>query len=70
MGYNGTQSEVVLGVLIDRYKHFQTMESGKYACRENAIIITKLEEALMWDQKRTNDRKKQGVEGRNIPHKS
>ena len=69
VGVNGTQSAVVLEVLIDRYRHFQTMENGKYACRENAIIITKLEEALMWDNYRTEKRKAQKVEGRNIAHK-
>ena len=31
---------------------------------ENAITITKLEEALMWQNKRTLDREKRGVEGK------
>lgn len=34
-----------------------------YPCRENAITITKLEEALMWQEKRTKDRVERGVEG-------
>ena len=34
-----------------------------FACRENAIALTHLEEALMWLQKRTLDRMKRGVEG-------
>jgi hypothetical protein len=35
-----------------------------YPCRENAITITKLEEALMWQKKRTEDREARGVEGK------
>lgn len=35
----------------------------KFPCRENALTITKLEEALMWQEKRTKDRVKRGVEG-------
>lgn len=55
----GTTNEEVLAMLIDRMKHLQ----GLCACRENAIVITKLEEALMWIEKRTFDRKSRGVEG-------
>ena len=32
-------------------------------CRETRIAITKLDEALMWLEKRTKDRTKRGVEG-------
>lgn len=39
--------------------------NGKFPCRENAITITKLEEALMWQEKRTKDREARGVEGKN-----
>ena len=39
--------------------------NSKYPCRENAITITKLEEALMWQNKRTEDRTIRGVEGTN-----
>lgn len=35
----------------------------KFPCRENAMTITKLDEALMWQDKRTNDRIKRQVEG-------
>lgn len=34
-----------------------------FACRENALALTHLEEALMWLQKRTRDRVARGVEG-------
>ena len=36
-----------------------------YPCRENAMTITKLDEALLWQQKRTIDRLARGVEGQN-----
>lgn len=35
----------------------------KFPCRENAMTITKLDEALMWQEKRTKDREARGVEG-------
>ena len=56
---NGWQNEEVLAVLIDRMKFL----NGKFSCRENSIVITKLQEALMWLEKRTADRKNRGVEG-------
>lgn len=59
-GVNGTTNEALLAILIDRMQGFQ---SGQYKCRENAIALTHLEEALMWLQKRTRDRMARGVEG-------
>ena len=59
---DGTTNEEVLRVLIDRIQSLQS----KFPCRENAIVITKLEESLMWLEKRTSDRKARGVEGKQI----
>jgi hypothetical protein len=59
-GVNGITQEALLAVCIDRLRSFQ---AGPFACRENAVALTKMEEALMWLQKRTNDRLKRGVEG-------
>lgn len=56
----GTTNEEVLRVLIDRMIFLQ----AKFPCRENAIVITKLEESLMWLEKRTADRKLRNVEGK------
>jgi len=39
--------------------------NAKFPCRENAITITKLEEALMWQKKRTENRVSRNVEGKN-----
>lgn len=59
---DGTTNEEVLVMLIDRMYHLQ----NKFPCRENAIVITKLEESLMWLNKRTADRKARNVEGKHL----
>ena len=59
-GVNGVSQEALLAVVIDRLRSFQ---EGQYACRDNAIALTHLEDALMWLQKRTRDRLARGVEG-------
>lgn len=59
---DGTTNEDVLAMLIDRMKYLQE----KFPCRENAIVITKLEESLMWLEKRTADRVKRNVEGKQL----
>lgn len=59
-GPNGTSNEALLAIVEDRLLGFQ---SGEYACRENAIALTKIQEAMMWLQKRTRDRVARGVEG-------
>jgi hypothetical protein len=60
VGVNGLTHEAVLAILIDRMRGFQ---KGPFACRENAIALTHLEESLMWLQKRTLARLARGVEG-------
>lgn len=61
-GINGISNEALLAVVEDRLLGFQ---SGQYACRENAVALTKIQEAMMWLQKRTLDRIRRGVEGTN-----
>jgi hypothetical protein len=36
-----------------------------FPCRENALTITKIEEAIHWQEARTKDRLKRNVEGQN-----
>lgn len=64
VGHNGITSEALLAVVLDRTRRFQR---GRYQCRENALAITKLEEALMWLSRRTRDRLARGVEGTGTP---
>jgi hypothetical protein len=59
-GVNGVTQEVLLAIVIDRLRSFQ---QGPYSCRENALALTKCEEALHWLQQRTLDRMRRGVEG-------
>jgi hypothetical protein len=59
---DGTTNEELLDVLINRMNYLQS----KFPCRENALAITKLEEALLWLNKRTQDRVKRNVEGKQI----
>lgn len=59
-GVNGISNEALLAIVEDRLQGFQ---SGQYACHENAVALTKIQEAMMWLQKRTRDRIARGVEG-------
>jgi len=60
---NGAFVEGVIAAAIDRIRFYQTASDGKFACRENALAITHLEEALHWCQHRTADREEREVEG-------
>jgi hypothetical protein len=59
-GVNGITQEALLAVVCDRLRSFQ---AGPYACRENALALTKIEEAMHWLQQRTIARMRRGVEG-------
>lgn len=59
-GVNGITQEVLIAICIDRLRSFQ---AGPYACRENALALTKLEEAQHWLHSRTRARMARGVEG-------
>jgi hypothetical protein len=59
---DGTTNEELIEILINRIQYL----NGKFPCRENSIALTKLDEALLWLNKRTSDRVKRYVEGKNI----
>jgi len=61
---NGVSNEALLAVLIDRLEGFQ---AGAYSCRENAIALMHLQDAMHWLQHRTRERLARGVEGKSIP---
>lgn len=61
VGVNGCQVDTV----IETAKLIIEGLNKKFPCRENAVAITKLDEALMWMNKRRTDREKRGVEGFN-----
>jgi len=62
---NGVHHEDLLNIVLHRLQCFQ---SGDFRCRENALAITKIEEALMWLNARTSLRQKKGIEGTNVNH--
>lgn len=57
---NGAFVETVIDAVLKRIEFYQ---SSKFSCRENAIAATKLEEALMWLNRRTQRRENAGTEG-------
>ncbi len=64
-GVNGIHQEDLLAIVIDRLESFQ---KGDFRCRENAIALTKIQEAMMWLNSRTSKRQSMGVEGTNANH--
>ena len=61
VGYNGCQIEDLLLICRDR---LQCAQDGVFSCRENAAALMKIEEALLWLNHRTADRKARKVEGK------
>ena len=61
VGVNGCQA---LDMLI-YVKHLFASLNEVFPCRENALTITKIEEAIHWQDARTKDRQRRQVEGTN-----
>lgn len=59
VGVNGCQVDTI----IETAKLMVEGLNKNFPCRENAVAITKLDEALMWLDKRKKDREKRNVEG-------
>ena len=57
---HGVLDTDLLEIVRDRLKAFQ---AGPYATRENACALTHIEEALMWMNKRVEDRAERNVLG-------
>lgn len=62
-GVNGCQIDTVIAAAKTILQGLNSLGKGQYACRENSMAITKLDEALMWLEKRTKDREARSVEG-------
>ena len=56
---HGTTLEEMLRVSTERLLEL----NERFSCRENALAITKMQEALMWLNERTRNRETRGVEG-------
>lgn len=63
VGVNGITQEVLLEIVADRLRSFQ---SGPYPCKANACALTHIEEAQHWLQQRTIERMRRGAEGTHI----
>lgn len=61
VGINGIQVTNILEYINELYKSL----NSEYPCRENSLTITKIEEAIHWQEARTKDRIKRNVEGKN-----
>lgn len=61
-GGRGCQFTDLIEVALHQLKYL----NGKFPCRESSITITKLQEALMWQEQRTKDRLSRAVEGRDV----
>lgn len=61
VGVNGVQIDDVIEFAKTTIEGF----NSKFPCRENSLIVTKLDEALLWSMKRKLDREKRNVEGTN-----
>lgn len=59
-GVNGLTQEALIAICMDRLQSFQ---KGPFSSRENALALTKLEEAKHWLFARTLERMQRGVEG-------
>lgn len=59
-GVNGCHNEDLIAIVLD---FLYTVNQGDFRCKENSMAITKLEEAMMWLNRRTLDRRSRGVEG-------
>jgi hypothetical protein len=60
VGVNGLTQEALIAIVVDRLRCFQ---AGPFSSRENALALTKLEEAQHWLHSRTRARMARGVEG-------
>ena len=61
VGVNGLQATDLLFFTCELFKSL----NKAFPCRENSLTITKIEEALHWQEARTKDRVKRDVEGFN-----
>ena len=62
----GALDAALVTILLDRYRGFQ---EGPFKCKGNAMVSTKLEEALLWMKDRSFKRHQQGVLGTDKAHK-
>ena len=60
---NGAFVENVIQAALERIEWYQTVSDGRFACPENALVITHLQEALSALNARTRRREVADIEG-------
>lgn len=63
VGRNGFQPEELLELVADRLRVLNV----RFPSRYNSLAITKIEEAILWLEERTRDRRARNVEGTHQP---
>lgn len=58
VGVNGIGNQTLQLILHDFLKK---ANAGEFACRENSVQLTKIEEVMQWSKQRELDRKQRGV---------
>jgi hypothetical protein len=58
----GVLDSVLLAIVADRMAAFQ---AGPFSSRENALVLTKVQEAMHWLKHRADERARRGVLGTN-----
>ena len=61
VGVNGVQVLDMLRYCLHLFKSL----NDKFHCEENAFTILRIEDAIRWQQERTLNRQRRGVEGKN-----
>lgn len=62
----GSKDGVIDSDLLEIVRHrLKAFQAGPFASRENAVALTHIEEALMWMNRRVEDRIERNVLGRN-----
>lgn len=59
----GAFVEDIIEAARQRLEFYQTASGERFACRENALAITKLDEAMYWLTARRMERESRGVQG-------
>lgn len=58
----GVTDTLLLAIVADR---MASLNAGEFSCRENALVRTKVEEAMLWLYHRAKERMQRGVLGVN-----
>jgi hypothetical protein len=64
---SGAIIQDLVEAVVQRLRFYNSASNGKFACRENSLAITHMEEALHWMWSRETNRRERGVLGTYSP---